>query len=134
MKNKSEKKSQSSIEFIILVGFMLFFFTLFFIAIQSNISSTSESREVTMIKEIALTVQNEINLAYKSSDGYSRKFKLPEKIANQDYTLIIEEEDVYIKTADNKIALALPVIPVTGNINKGENQIRKENDTVYLNS
>lgn len=133
MKNILRKKSQSSIEFVILIVFILFFFTIFFIAVQSNISSTSKSREGSVIKEIALTVQDEINLAYKSSDGYFRKFRLPDKIANQDYTLIIVEESVYIKTSDNKNALALPVIPVIGNINKGENQIRKENGTVYLN-
>jgi len=133
MKSKLEKKSQSSVEFIILVGFVLLFFTLFFIAIQSNISSTSESRKVTMVKEIALSVQDEINLAYESSDGYLRKFKVPEKIANQDYTLMIVEESVYIKTLDNKIAMSLPVIPVVGDVRRGENQIHKENGTVYLN-
>lgn len=86
-----------------------------------------------MVKEIALSVQDEINLAYESSDGYLRKFKVPEKIANQDYTLMIVEESVYIKTLDNKIAMSLPVIPVVGDVRRGENQIHKENGTVYLN-
>lgn len=133
MTNIFKKKSQSSIEFITLVVFILFFFTIFFIAIQSNISSTSKSREGIIVKEIALTVQDEINLAYESSNGYFRKFTLPEKISNQDYTLMIVEESVYVKTSDNKNAIALPVISVVGNISKGENYIRKENGTVYLN-
>ena len=130
MKNK---KAQSAIEFIILIMFLLFFFILFFVSIQESMSDKVKEQKNLVVKEIASTVQDEINLASKASDGYSRKFKIPEKISNQDYYLSITGEMVYLKTLDEKSAIALPVPEITGQVIKGENTIRKENGVVYLN-
>ncbi len=129
----NSKRSQSAIEFIILVGFILFFFTTFFLAIQGNISDKLEERKTLRIKEIALAVQDEINLASQSSEGYYREFKIPNDISGQDYEVEIIEEMVYVKTQDGKHAIALPVQNVTGQIEKPDNIIKKENGVVKLN-
>lgn len=126
------KKSQSAIEFMILVGFILFFFTLFFLAIRENMSDKLNERKNLAVKEIALSVQNEINLALKASDGYFRPFEIPEKINNQDYDISIVEKMVYVNLQD-KHAIALPVANITGEIKKGKNEIKKENGEIKLN-
>ena len=127
------KKSQTSIEFIILVAALLFFFTIFFIAIQINISDKMKETKDIVVKEIAKTVQDEINLASQSDDGYYREFEIPNEIQGDDYNITIIEDLVYLKTADEKHAIALPVKKINGQIAKDKNIIKKINGEVQLN-
>lgn len=127
------KKSQTAIEFIILVGFLLFFFTVFFVAIQESTGEKVKERQNDIVKETAFAIQDEINLAFKSSEGYTREFNVPGKIGNQDYSVSIVEDLIYLKTDDGKNAIALPIPQITGNIVKGANIIKKQNGEIRLN-
>lgn len=127
------KSSQSAIEFLILTGFLLFSFTVFFVAIQGNMSDKLKERQEIAVKNIAVAVQDEINLASQSMDGYYRQFKIPEEINGKDYEINIIEGLVYLKTLDGKYAIALPVQNVAGDLVKGTNTIKKENEVVKLN-
>jgi len=127
------KHSQSAIEFFILTGFLLFSFTVFFLAIQGNMSDKLKERQALAVKNIAITVQDEINLAFQSSEGYSRQFKIPEEINGNKYDINITEGVVYVRTLDGKYAIALPVQDVTGEVKKNMNIIKKENGEVKLN-
>jgi len=69
------KKAQSAIEFVILVGVVVFFFLTFLFVIEGNIIDQVKDNKNLVTKEIALTVQNEINLASESSDGYYGNLK-----------------------------------------------------------
>lgn len=131
----NSKRSQSAIEFMILTGFLLFSFTIFFIAIQGNMSDELKERQALAVKNVAITVQDEINLAFQSSDGYYRKFKIPENINGEGYEINITEGLVYLRTDDGKYAIALPVKNVTGDVKKQPNinVIKKENGEIKLN-
>ena len=137
--NKSllkSKRSQSAIEFMILVIFFLFSFTAFFIAIQWNMSDKLSERQALAVKNIAITVQDEINLASQSSDGYYRQFKLPEEINGREYDIEIIGDIVYVRTVDGRYALTLPIKNVTGDVlNKMPdiNTIKKEDGIIKLN-
>lgn len=128
------KKAQSSIEFVILVGAMLFFFSILAVIFQQTLADKAIERRSLIVQDIATTVQNEIDLASVSLDGYERTFKIPQDVMNIGYTINITENVVYIITEDNKHAVAFRIKNVTGNIEKGENLIRKLNGTIYLNS
>ena len=130
---KKLKRSQSAIEFIILVGFLLFFFTVFFLTIQGNISDKLRERTNLRLKEIAVGVQDEINLASQASEGYYREFKIPTTISGLDYEINLTEGVVFIRTSDEKYALSLSVQNTTGDILKGENNITKKEGLVKLN-
>ena len=136
MENKisPNKKSQTAIEFIVLISFVLFFFSMFFMVIGGKMSDKMVERKNLAVKDIAFTVQNEINLASESSEGYIREFRLPEKVAEKDYVLEIVEDMVYVKTSDGKSAIAVPIPKVTGQVAKGQNLIKKENGEIKLNS
>ncbi len=129
------KRSQTAMEFVILIAFVLFFFTAFSLVIQRNMSDKLREKKNLAIKEIALTVQDEIALAQASSEGYFRTFKLPKNLNGQDYIIELNEGMVYIYTLDNKYAMALPIADVTvvNLIQKGFNNITKENGEVKLN-
>ena len=130
------KLAQSAIEFLILTAFLLFSFTVFFVAVQWNMSDTIREREELVVKSVAVTVQEEINFASQSMDGYYRDFTIPEKINGRKYEInITGGETVYLRTVDGRYALALPVQNVTGDLVKEPliNTIRKEDGVVYLN-
>jgi len=131
---KHEKRGQSTIEFFILVMVVLFFFLGFLFAIQTNIADKMREGKELAVREIALSVQDEVALASASSDGYLRHFILPNNVKGADYLINITDGLVYVRTSDGKYALALPAFNVTGQPSKGDNDIRKNDGRVYLNS
>jgi len=128
-----KKKSQSAIEFVIVFAFILFILTVFMLIMGRNISDKTKSRQDLIIKDLVLEIQNEINLALESSDGYQREFEIPENINNREYNINITEEFIYLKTKDEKFAIAIPVANVAGDLLKGKNMVRKLNGEIHLN-
>lgn len=126
-------KGQSAIEFVIIVMAILFLFVGLLYFIQGKISDSQQEAVTVGIKEVALTIQNEINLARSSADGYSRQFRIPLNINGHDYEANILEDSVYVRTNDGKHAVALPVGNVTGDIFIGTNSVYKLEGIVYLN-
>ncbi|MEK6844618.1 MAG: hypothetical protein AABX83_04305 [Nanoarchaeota archaeon] len=129
------KRGQSAIELFILIGAVMFFFVVFLFAIESQ--SADKTREHLNLagRDIALSVQDEIIFASQSSNGYMREFDVPSKMdGGVDYDINLVDGFVYLKSADGRYALALPVLNITGNVNKGKNIIQKQNGMVYLNS
>ena len=125
------KKSQGAIEFMIIIGAVLFFFVIFFTLINERVSQSERDKEMTEIKNLALSVQDEINLATKSTDGYNREFYVPQTINLNEYYINMTDSRIYIKTEGN--AISYPIEKVEGQIKKGNNRIKKENGKVYLN-
>lgn len=128
-----DKKAQVAMEFMIIIGALFFFVAIFFLAVQENLNEENEEKERLLVKEVALIVQDEINLALGSIDGYRRTFQIPEKIRHLEYKINVTSGVVYIRTTDGKHALALPVANVTGDINITDNTIEKINGAIYLN-
>ena len=127
------KKAQGSIEFVVLVGAVLFFFIAFLTIMQNNNLQKEDQEKNVLIKQIAYNIQEEISLASESSDGYRREFFLPEKIINLNYNASITEGQIYLITEDKRFSIALPVVNVTGNLTIGKNIITKKNGIIYLN-
>ncbi|MEA3248199.1 MAG: hypothetical protein U9Q73_00675 [Nanoarchaeota archaeon] len=128
------KKAQVSVEFIIILGTILFFASIFLLVIQENTRDKTYQRENLLVKEIALIVQSEVSLALQSGDGYLREFELPQKAGNLDYEINITSGVIYVKTTNNRHALTLPVAAVVGEINITTNTIKKTNGVIYLNA
>jgi uncharacterized protein (UPF0333 family) len=126
-------KAQGSLEFLILLGVVLFIFTIFLIAIGGSMHDKTKEKINKRVNNVALIVQDEIQLASSSSNGYFRNFSLPEDISGLDYEINITGNLVYIRTTDGRYATSLNVMNVTGDVVKGGNTIKKENDIVYLN-
>jgi uncharacterized protein (UPF0333 family) len=72
---QTKTKGQAGLEFLLLTGFMLAAFTLFFITIQEqNSEEIKEQARIEMIT-IAQTIKEEIELAKTTINGYTRTFK-----------------------------------------------------------
>ena len=130
-----EKRAQSAVEFMILIGAVLFFFVSFMYALSVQKGEDIQEKKDLQVKDIVLTVKDEINLASEASNGYSRSFAIPEKIGGYlDYDISIQGNLLYIATSDGRSAMAYPTLNVTvSGINKGSNTIRKNNGTIYFN-
>lgn len=126
-------KGQSAIEFVIIIMAVLFLFVGLLYFIQGKIADSQNQAVSVAVNEIALTVQDEVNLAHNSANGYSRSFFLPLNLNGLDYTVQILEDSVYVSTQDGKHAVALPISEVTGNIFLGNNLIYRINNTIFLN-
>jgi len=131
--NMAKEKAQTSVEFMILMGFVLFSLIAFLMVIQSNLLEKNVERKTRAIEEIALIVQDEINLAHESSEGYFREFELPSDVDRMDYEINITAGFVYVRTTNIDYAISIPVQNVTGDVNAGDNSIRKVNGEVILN-
>jgi len=128
-------RGQSAVEFMILIGVVLFIFSLFLIVIQNNVSDKFDEDRDRIALEIVLTVQDEINLASESSDGYSRNFKIPSRVGSLGYNISIIESNVFLITEDGRHAVSLPIPEaVEGEIYVGENSITKEGGVVHINN
>ncbi|MEK6894756.1 MAG: hypothetical protein AABX10_04805 [Nanoarchaeota archaeon] len=126
-------KGQSAIEFLILIMAILFLFVGLLYFVYSKISDTQNEAVSVAVNEIALTVQDEINLAHGSADGYSRQFFLPFNINGLEYEVNIIEDSIYVRTVNGRHAVALPISEVTGDVLIRNNLIYKINGSVKLN-
>ena len=63
-------KSQSALEFTIMLCSVFFFFVLFYTAVQASSATKLTERNSLALKNIVSDVKNEISLAYSASDGY----------------------------------------------------------------
>ncbi|MEK6915051.1 MAG: hypothetical protein AABW89_00735 [Nanoarchaeota archaeon] len=131
--NLKNLKGQSAIEFVILVTAVLFLFVGFLYFIQSKLSDSQYEAISEGVNEVALAIQDEINLAQNSADGYFRDFFIPLKINGLDYHVEILENSIFVRTDDERHSVALPVTNVTGDVFIGSNSIYKTNGSVFLN-
>ena len=129
-----ENRGQSAIEFMIIIGAMLFFFLSFMYVLGLQKADDIKEKRNLEVRDVALSVKDEISLAGEASDGYRRSFTIPQKISGfLDYTIKIEGNLLYVATDDKMHAMAYPVFNVTGQPFRGWNNITKRNGRVYLN-
>lgn len=126
-------KGQSSVEFMILVGVVFFFFVSILFVIYGTVADRNRASIDTVVVELASSVRTEMTLASTAGDGYSRNFDIPNTLINNPYTISLNESYVYVRTNDGKHAVALPIVNVTGQIQKGPNTVRNINGSVFLN-
>ena len=126
-------RAQTSVEFLILVSFVLFFFVSFLMLIGYSTSDKVYERQSLAIQQVARTIQEEVALAHATEDGYEREFSLPLQIVNLDYEIEIVGGSVYVHTVNGRHALSVPIEDVTGSFAPGDNVIRRANDIIYVN-
>lgn len=128
------KKGQILIEFILLYGVALIATILFVESISQN-KALHETKESLLVKDVALKIQNEISIASYIEDGYSRQFKLPEKINNKNYNISIINNTLTIWTNSTSFIAIFTtrMVNITGYLKKESNTIAKTNGVIYIN-
>lgn len=126
-------RAQSAVEFMVILGAVLFFLASFFLFFYGSYSDKAATNRNEALLEIALDVQNELALAARTGEGYSRTFTLPQTVYGQDYTVQIIDTFLYLKTSDEKNALGVPIVNATGIIIPGSNLVSVQGGRVHVN-
>jgi hypothetical protein len=130
-------KSQSSLEFLVLAGFMFLFFVGFAAVAGTKIIDFQEILKTRQVQDIMEVVKTEIQLAVTSMDGYKRNFYLPESIEGRNYTMGIIDDSLVLLYDGKRYEYSLPgeagtiKYPET-TIYKGKNTIMKSDGEILI--
>ncbi len=119
-------------EFILLSGLALIVTIIFIESINQN-KALHGTKEFLLLKDVALKIQNEISITSNVGDGYSRQFKLPDKINNKAYNISIVNNTLVVWTNTTNITFATRILNITGYLKKESNTITKTNGVTYIN-
>lgn len=118
-----KKKSQSSIEFVLLLSFMLFIGLGFFLILQGQIIDVSEKNDQQYLSEINSIVMDEVKLAKSSMKDFHHLFSLPTNVMGQPYEIEIQDNKELILKQRDKTQLNFLSEEVIGVLYLGENII-----------
>ncbi len=82
------KKSQSSIEFTIVLSMVLLAFSVFLIFFNVKMLDIQENSNHKLLINVGEVIKSEIELASSVEKGYERSFYLPETLSGLEYKLI----------------------------------------------
>ena len=126
------RKAQTSMEFVILTGFMLVAFLVFYIVIQVKLVEANRDKLDMTAKQVETLIINELKLAESVTDGYYREFELPQKINGMDYHVQILSgvggtPEIVIKYSNKERVYFVSQGYINGasNVDKGKNNITK---------
>ena len=139
-KNKmSRKKSQSTVEFVLLATFMLFVFLAFFIMVQEKMGIRNQEQTDEYSQQVMNVVVNEIKLAESVSDNYYKEFVLPNNINGFEYSVSVvpgvgDSSEIVIRYPDNreKIYFLETYVNRNSTIGVGLNNISKNNGIIKI--
>lgn len=141
------KKSQSSLEFALIVTFMFTVLVVFFSASTQRMIEIQIENDRALLEDLGTFIQNEIGLATVAADGYMRVFEVPRTLSGREYNITIYEftgtnlnhSEIVISyvnyTIDYEYILPLS-LNVSGSIDQNVNTnvtIRKKDNNVLVN-
>ena len=92
------RKGQSSLEFLILIGFALILVAGLLVIFQDQVSSMSSAREDVVVDQMFNLVLSEFDFAMVSRPVYNRTFFLPRSLGGFDYNVsIIDDVEVVLE-------------------------------------
>ena len=127
------KKTQSSLEFLTLIG-LAFLVVILFVALSANeVKEFRDQKEFFLIKDLSLKLQKEVSIAATVENGYVRNFELPDKLENiVDYEVRIRNNTLTVNSSEAVFSAA--IVNVTGDFTKGTNTIKKTGGEIYINN
>ena len=138
------KKAQSSIEVVLLIGFMFLAFNIFLLVIAQRMVDVQNQKDRQLIEDMGSVIEGEIELAAGVEDGYSRTFEIPKTLKGINYSVRLINSSImgtnyseivlkYLNfTKTHETVKKLPK-NVDGIIRKGENNISKNAGIICLN-
>ncbi|HYD02843.1 MAG TPA: hypothetical protein VEC16_00940 [Alphaproteobacteria bacterium] len=139
LKLKKSSKGQSSMEFVILTGFMLIAFLVFYIVIQSKLVEANRDSTDIAAKQVETMIINELKIAESVTDGYYREFILPPKINGMPYNVSIipgvgGTPEIVIKYSNKeRVYFVLQgYIDSSSTVGIGKNSISKNNGIILM--
>ena len=128
----SHKKGQAAIEFLIIFATVLFVFSILMIVLYGFVVDKEKEKQLDLMRNIGLQIQEEIVLAQSSSEGYNRSFYVSENILGRAYNLNFSTG--LLSLDFEGLSVSYPVLNISGVIREGQNIMIKKGGVVYANS
>jgi hypothetical protein len=87
LKRAKRTKAQSSLEFVLLVSFVLLIMGIFLIVVQKNLVTVQQEKEELMVGRILRIVNSELVMAEQSGPGFKRTFFIPTNLDGMEYNI-----------------------------------------------
>ncbi len=130
--DKRLKKAQISMEFMMLIAVGFLILITFSTFTYSQFKDIEQKKQYKALQDFSYNIYQEINIARNSKQGYTRYFRIPEKIDNHEYNFIVISEYLIV-TLDNNLEQEIKLAGFTGELEKGINKIEKKNGKVIIN-
>jgi len=128
----SRTKAQTSIEFIVLISFILLVFAVFAPFLWEQQNKILSERKTLTAEKIALTIKKEVDMAVMFGSGYERNFTIPENILGSDYTIDIHGKVLVLDWKSGETNEILITNRTSGIPSPGKNKISNEDDTIVF--
>ena len=125
-------KAQLAIEFVFLVAVAFLIMIVYTASTRQDLLMASSSQEHALVKDLAYSLQSEVNIAGLLENGYQRSFDLPSVLDGHAYSVVILQDTLIVNTSNYEHVLS--VLPVLGNFTIGSNTIKKQSDRILLNT
>jgi len=125
------RQAQVAFEFVILVAILFTALIVFTSFVRDNFSDVQSDTDYFKLKDVALSVKAEISRAVALEDGYQRTFFIPLTIDGLEYN--ISRDNGFLLFASDGAEYTVSVPSYTGNLQKGNNVIRKVDGVVEVN-
>ncbi|MBU0757653.1 MAG: hypothetical protein KKF44_06290 [Nanoarchaeota archaeon] len=125
------RRSQVSMEFIIMIGLALAVMITFIGIISELIGRNVDEKKKLIIEDFGLSIQNEFIMASEANLGYRREFVIPVKIEGIIFDITNDEKSLKLNYSRGINYFRIP--DTIGFVVKGNNLIQNENGTVCIN-
>lgn len=125
-------RAQVAIEFMVIFGTFLIALSFVVLAAWNNIVNIDKSSIDFEVNRILNLVSNRINIVYLEGHGFSIDLAIQEKIGVYNYTLKIEENNLWLTVNEISYSRRLLTPNITGNIEKGTNTLENVNWEIVI--
>ncbi len=114
------RKSQVGIEFLYFVSIALILLLVYLSLSSTYLSFATSKSDYLAAQNLLEQMRNEVNLAGRVEDGYSRTVKLPNNLNGKPYTIFISSKEISIIFGGNDYSKVFSTdIVVSGSIQPG---------------
>jgi hypothetical protein len=126
------RKAQVAFEFVVLVAVLFTALMIFTSFVRDNFSEVQSDTDYFKLKDVALSVKSEINLAVALEDGYQRAFFIPLTLDGLEYNITKEDSALMFASVGTEYSVSVPYYE--GTVQKGNNIIQKTGGVVEVNT
>jgi hypothetical protein len=129
---RSQTNAQVAFEFVVLIAILLTVLIVFTSFVRDNFTEVQSDTDYFKLKDVALSVKAEINLAIALEDGYNRAFFIPLTLDGLEYNITRENGFLMFASTDSEYTVSVP--PYNGTVQKGNNFIKKTDGLIEVNT
>lgn len=132
LRSLTDNKAQVAFEFVMLVAILFTVLIVFTSFVRDNFTEVETDTDHFKLKDLAISIKSELNLAIVLEDGYQRYFYIPLTLDGLEYNITRDDGILLFESANAEYSVSVP--QYTGTLQKGNNLIRKNSGAIEVNT